>query len=126
MKRSAFLIAALLLTTLFEHGAVWAQQRPNGPGGGGQSGGQNGGGGQGRHIEDRRAQRQEMRRENIERRQEPAAQRNEQRNEPRNDPNTNRAPEGGNQQRMSPDERRQLREQVRNHGRDIYRDSGKR
>ena len=118
MKRSAFLIAALLLTTLFEHGAVWAQQRPNGPGGGGQ----NGGGGQGRHIEDRRAQRQEMRRENIERRQEPAAQRNE----PRNDPNTNRAPEGGNQQRMSPDERRQLREQVRNHGRDIYRDSGKR
>ena len=122
MKRSAFLIAALLLTTLFEHGAVWAQQRPNGPGGGGQSGGQNGGGGQGRHFEDRRAQRQEMRRENIERRQEPAAQRNE----PRNDPNTHRAPEGGNQQRMSPDERRQLREQVRNHGRDIYRDSGKR
>ena len=92
MKRTALII--VLLFAALDTGAVWAQDRP-------------GGGGGGRHVEERRAQQ-------------PA---------PRNDGNRGNqqvTPPAGQQvgqgggQRMSPEERRQLREQIRNHGRENY------
>jgi hypothetical protein len=110
MKRLATLIALICLTTAQ---AAWAQPR---------YGVQGNGGGMGRGIEERRSQRQEPRREQFDRRQQQVGrqdQRNEQRSE-RNEP-TDR----GNQ-RMSPDERRALREQIRDNGREIYRDPARR
>lgn len=100
MKRIATLI---VLGFLAASQVVWAQPRP---------GGQSGGGG--RNFQDRRAERQDQRREQFDRRP-PQGDHNDRagRNEP-----------GG--QRMSPEERRALRDQVRDHGRDIYRDPPKR
>lgn len=106
MKRIA-LILTLLLAAL-DTGAVWAQHRQGG-------GGPDGGGG-GRKVEERRAQRVEERQQRREQRQPaPAAPDARQGNQ-------QAAPQGGQPgaQRMSPDERRQLREQIRNHGRDNY------
>ncbi len=73
---------------------AWAQPaRPPGPGGA-----------VGRGQEERRGPRDDFRREQVERRQERGS--NEQ--------------PGGRQ--MSPDERRELRQQIRDHGRTIYRE----
>ena len=102
MKRLAIIIA---LTVLAAAQAAWAQPRPGG--GGGPGGG---------NLDERRAERQPHRRDQIERR----GQQGE-RGQPGASPG---GPHGG--QRMTPDERRALRDQVRDHGRDIYRDPAKR
>lgn len=73
---------------------AWAQS--------GRPSGQDGTGGRGH--EERRVPRDDLRREQVERRQE---------RPPGEEP-------GGRQ--MSPDERRELRQQIRDHGRSIYRD----
>ena len=100
MKRLAIIIA---LTVVAAAQAVSAQLRPGGPGGG--SGG-------GANADEQRAERQPYRRDQMERR----GQQGE-----RGAPGS--APGG---QRMTPEERRALRDQVRDHGRDIYRDPAKR
>ncbi len=100
MKRLATIIA---LTVLAAAQAVWAQPRPGGPGGG--SGGD-------ANADERRAERQPYRRDQMERR----GQQGER-----------GQPDGqSGRQRMTPEERRALRDQVRDHGRDIYRDPAKR
>lgn len=100
MKRLSSLI---FLGALIAAQAVWAQPRPGGQGGGGE-----------RNFQERRAERQEPRREQFDRRP-PQGDRNER---------AERSDRGG--QRMTPEERRALRDQVRDHGRDIYRDPPKR
>ncbi|MFN0160199.1 MAG: hypothetical protein ACKVQQ_03155 [Burkholderiales bacterium] len=87
--RLAFIAFVLLANSQ----AVLAQPHRPGPGGPG--------------FEDRRAAREEMRRERMERR--------EGRQDERAGDRDHR------QQRMSPDERRELRRQIRDHGQDIYR-----
>lgn len=91
MKRFLIVVGSIALTVTQ---LTWAQPgRPPGQGGAG-----------GRWHEERRAPREDLRREQVERRQE-------------------RLPsdESGGRQ-MSPDERRELRQQIRDHGRSIYRD----
>lgn len=106
--RTACRTAYMILLAVSQ--AAWAQPHQGGPAGQGGAGG-------GRNVEERRAERQQQRREQFERSQPSGGQQGDQQ--------TNQ--QGGQQgQRMSPDERRALREQIRNHGRDIYRDPAKR
>ena len=112
MKRLASIIALICLATAQ---AVWAQPRF----------GAQGGGNNGRHIEERRGQRQEQRREQFDRRQQQQQQQQQQQGNRNERAERNERNEPGNQ-RMSPDERRALRDQIRDHGRDIYRDPAKR
>lgn len=88
--------AIVALAMLIACQATLAQpHRPAGPGGGG---------GPGRAYEDQRAARDNLRREVPDRRREQGTQ------------------EDRGERRMSPDERRELRQQIRDHGRDIYRE----
>ncbi|MBL8379210.1 MAG: hypothetical protein JNM79_15180 [Burkholderiales bacterium] len=93
--RHVFLTLALLASAQ----AALAQAPRPGPGGPG--------------FEERRAAREEMRREYRERREERM-----ERMERREEQNAGRDAQG---QRMPPDERRELRRQIRDHGHDIYR-----
>ncbi len=93
MKRLAILLTVFALCA---SQAGWAQ--PGRPSGGGQDGGP------GRRMDERRPQREEVRRESIERR-----------------PERSGGPEGGGRG-LSHDEKRELRQQIRDNGRSIYRD----
>ena len=98
MKRFLILAGTIALTATQ---LAWAQpgQPPGPPGQAGAVG---------RGQEERRGAREDFRREQMDRRQERGQERG------------SNAEQGG--RHMSPDERRELRQQIRDHGRSIYRD----